>query len=851
MMQPPRFRRAGLIVLLLLGASCAAQQTSFDVEAYRAYLASHQALSGGELRQEHAAPLFQRLLAPAPTAVRWLDSVIRIYRLTADEQALLLENGFLVTERHHFESFGGAYVQVWQRDLPVFVSTDAILHAVHMSYDAVLRTTELQLLAPRLRELLAELHGPAFIALKNRYAAVPGMTPMLRDVDLYLTVARSLLSTEQVSPVYPENLTDVQTLLSLIAAEAPSDYPLFSGVNRTIDFSQFTVRGHYTQDPLLGRYFKSMIWLGRTEFMLSKPVSDGPNQQRDEDIQRQVIDAYLLCEALSGSGAAALAEIDRTLTFLVGESDNVRALQLGTLRVETGFSAASDLLQQPVYETFRSALATKPWAQQRINSQILMSDPMNPQQLQPPAAFLLCGQRFIIDSYVFGNVTYDRILHNGEKVRRMLPSPLDALFALGNDAAAQLLRDELDRYFYAPQLAALRYLVDSYGEEFWNASLYNAWLHAIRALVPPANVDSLPPFMRTAAWQQEKMNTQLASWAQLRHDNLLYAKQSYSGGITCAFPEGYVEPYPEFYRRIAVFAHRAGQEFGTLPAMDTVVAYFTFLAGVADTLGSIAGKELSGTPLDAAEADFLHRMIFQRGAGCDIRTDGWYVKLFFVDTDASEYNAVIADVHTAPTNESGDPVGWVLHVGTGTVNLGVVIAPSSNGGLTAYTGAMMSYYQQVTTNFKRLTDEEWKKTAASVLTPRPDWINVYCANVSGNRRPPGPVVDSYTPPSGIEPRALPSTLRLVSVHPNPIAGNGAALVQFSVSASTRATVQLRVYDAAGRLVRTLLNQPMQDGVYLARWDARSDAGVPVASGAYFLRLTDGSSAATAHVTVER
>ena len=60
--------------------------------------------------------------------------------------------------------------------------------------------------------------------------------------------------------------------------------------------------------------------------------------------------------------------------------------------------------------------------------------------------------------------------------------------------------------------------------------------------------------MQTAAWWQQKMNTQLASWAQLRHDNLLYAKPSYSGGVSCSFPEAYVEPFPEFYGRLAAFA---------------------------------------------------------------------------------------------------------------------------------------------------------------------------------------------------------------------------------------------------------------------------------------------------------
>ncbi len=124
---------------------------------------------------------------------------------------------------------------------------------------------------------------------------------------------------------------------------------------------------------------------------------------------------------------------------------------------------------------------------------------------QPASAFLLLGQRFVIDSYITGDVVYDKIIFNGQKVLRMLPSTLDVLFALGNDASAQLLEPELARYNYSSNLAALRYLVNSYEPQFWNSSLFNGWLSMIRTLNPPQDRTSLPTFMQTAAWWQEKI----------------------------------------------------------------------------------------------------------------------------------------------------------------------------------------------------------------------------------------------------------------------------------------------------------------------------------------------------------
>ena len=76
---------------------------------------------------------------------------------------------------------------------------------------------------------------------------------------------------------------------------------------------------------------------------------------------------------------------------------------------------------------------------------------------------------------------------------------LDPMFALGNNASAQLLKNELDEYKYGGNLAALRYLIDSYGNDFWQSSMYNIWLNALRTLNPPYIKDSLPLFMQTGA----------------------------------------------------------------------------------------------------------------------------------------------------------------------------------------------------------------------------------------------------------------------------------------------------------------------------------------------------------------
>jgi flagellar hook assembly protein FlgD len=68
--------------------------------------------------------------------------------------------------------------------------------------------------------------------------------------------------------------------------------------------------------------------------------------------------------------------------------------------------------------------------------------------------------------------------------------------------------------------------------------------------------------------------------------------------------------------------------------------------------------------------------------------------------------------------------------------------------------------------------------------------------------------------------------------PNPF--NPTTRIDFSVEHG--GVVTLRVYDIAGRLVRTLVAGSRAPGAYTEHWDGRSDSGERVASGIYFYRL---------------
>lgn len=831
----------------------------FNIDDYIQFLEQHQNMSTEELLQMHPAGAFtDKINSDYNTAV-YFDSIDAVYNLTDYEKSLIADHGFMVSERLKKISFGEAMLEIFNADLPVFVSTDAILHAMHISYDRILREVEIGLLKSKLIELLNSLHS-SMPQLHSIYSSDPEMLTMLKDVDIYLTVPLLLLE-ENVSPYYPANSSIIDTVLTLIAEEQPSTTKLFSFNCRTFDWSQFKPRGHYVLDPITGisleGYFRAMMWLGRIQLYLMKPntYTVGCDDQTFKDIQRQAIDSFLIDELLDIAGTSTIYEkIESTLKFFIGESDNVTLDHLDYLKEAISLNDASELLDSLKMVEFQDTLEQQSFAYQLILSEILYS-PLDSAGISGLSSFLLFGQRFVIDSYVTGSVVFDKISYYGEKICRLYPSTLDVLFSLGNNAAIQLLIDELNAFHYSTNLAALRYLIDHYDTEFWESSLYNYWLNSIRILNPPEDRTNLPEFMKTAAFWQEKLNTQLASWTQLRHDNLLYAKQSYTGGTLCSYPYSFVEPFPEIYNNISTYCQEAYSFFNNLDISDeykySILDYYTYFKQTSDTLNFISQKELNGEALNSQEALFLKKMIYSTPASYGDTLDGWYPKLFYRDYEYASHEGLMesdhlaADIHTTPTDCFGGNLGAISHVGTGNINLGVFITPNHLGELTAFVGPVNSYYEYRTMNFLRLTDDEWASTYLQSAS-RPEWVNIYLADSTGESRGDGTSlitnVERDTNPN------IPQSEILLGNYPNPF--NPYTIINFSIPFEfTNSPVELNIFDINGSLVKTLLHDNLAAGNYLVKWFSDNNNGVQVSSGVYFYSLQVGSKRVTNKMTL--
>ncbi|MDA3892008.1 MAG: DUF3160 domain-containing protein [Salinivirgaceae bacterium] len=801
-------RNLTLITLLLISIITFAQ-SQFDAQAYQTFLDANKNMDYNDLVNMH--PLKNEYFkginnGSSINNYSYLDSITEKFDLTADELSIMEQNHFMVSERLSFNDFGNAFYDVFQKDMPVFISSDAILHPLHMSYDAVLLELELFIMEPNILDLCKKLYDKIPSLLVN-YTDYPELNTNIEDVDLYTTIAYSLIS-ETLQEPHVVDQAKVDEVWNAINAEQFALMPLFSSEPRNIDFSQFKVRGHYTEG--LEAYFRTMMWLGRIEFLLSSSNT----ASIDNDTKRMTIDAFLLNECMDLANGHQTIDInERIIEYFVGESDNLKPIELKEVLVDLEIETADQLLSNDKLSELLNELNSNSAYQQNILGNILITNPFSSEPTPLPISYKLMGQRFIIDSYILSNLVYDKIIFEDQKIWRPMPDPLDAMFALGNENALPLLKDEIDTYKYGSNIASIRYLIDSYDDDFWNQSYYNGWLNALRQLSSPNDIDNYPIFCKSAAWQHKSLNTQLASWSQLRHDNLLYAKPSYTGGTTCMFPHSYIEPNPDFFETMETITGDMANFFESISDdveyVEYYQSYFSNFSKTMITLKSLAKKELNKVAFNEEEITFLENMLFE-GGGCKAKFSGWYSSLFFVDDDEVKPDFIIADIHTQPTDQGGAFVGNVMHVGTGKINLGVFLSKCPSNGFKpmAYIGPVYSYYEKYTTNFERHTDEEWETLVFDNNIPsRPDWVNIYLADESGKVYEPGRELPSYIYTTVSAPKKSNKALNKLHLLPNPAYDN----VFLSFNAVTQQIAEIKLYDNSGKLVKAVQNENIVAG----------------------------------------
>lgn len=744
---------------------------------------------------------------------------------SAIDSMLLRQNHFTV-KRSRFTQMYDIYNNCTWDGMPIFVTTDAVLHVYHLLFDHLLTDIEMQKFVPELELLTAEL----IEATQSQYESLEDSDTReaARRNLAFLYVSQKLLKGDAIT--VPDSVAElVNAELALIDTHDGFYYsPIFGGFS-ALDYSQFIPRGHYTKNDTLVAYFKAMMWQGCTIFTM-EPELFG-------DLAfRHTLQALLLIQMIYTleTGGQPLLELWEKIyeptVFFVGKTDdpNIKDYkEIADTVYGTDFLTLEpdSLANRALLETFMSAAQTLP--EPKIPNWIYGS-------FITYKGFRLMGQRFIPDSYMFAHLIYPYVGTSDNQ--RWMPKGLDIMAILGSDRAYDLLDSLYEQTAY-PNYAER---INQFQTEFralspaeWAQNLYWNWLYCLMPLLYEKG-DGYPHFMQTIAWLDKELMTTLASWAELRHDTILYAKQSMSPcGIAPGPPKSYVEPNPHLYARLASLVRftRTGLESRDL-LLEGYQDKLNVFEDLLIFLRDIAIKELENTPLTVSDYENIYcfgRLMQYLSSDADDPFELWQTK--------TDEMAIVADVHTDSNTE------MCLEEGIG-YPLEIYVIVNEGGSIRLTRGAIFSYYEFEQPISERLTDEAWRELLAGDNPPDlPQWVNSFMDNTEEQPELFPESVDNLyykeflnnDEESG-QP-IIPEKFQLHQNYPNPF--NPQTTIAFDLPEKSH--IRLEIYNLLGQQIAVLADDYFNAGRYQIIWNGKDQLCRDVASGIYFYRLlTDDS-----------
>lgn len=628
--------------------------------------------------------LMKRNFVPSQSGYRVnMDNVVnnmQLKKYPAPLKDKLGRNGFAIVPARHNQLFQ-LYESNDYTNFPNFVTTDLYLQLYHLYFDCLLRDIEQQ----RLHDVVLKLcqRGQQLTATNNAwlktyfdvgYALITGQKGAVG------TVAEEV----KKSTTYEADMSEF-----LGCKEIPFQYPLFRP------------RGHYTRNDTLKTYFHAMMWLQTVPF-----GTDVPSQLQNAIILADLVGRDAQMQQL-------YQQLFEPMTWLFGTPDNITIMQVYDLM--KGRKASELLKDKKAMDQLRREIESLAQKQTRIKPKF---------QFSSPYKINLLPQRYMPD----GEVLQEMVDYDNRPTKRAMPKGLDVMASMGVASAERILLDELkEAQQWDGFVAALSKMKQRMKEIDWQQTISNRWMDAVKTLHEIC--DGYPYFMLTPEWQKKDLNAALASWAELKHDAILYAKQPFGaecggGGPPEPVVTGYVEPNVKFWRKAislldatadVLERHHLTTEKGKRATQR--------LREEAQFLLRVSQEELAGKKLDEADYDALkHIGATFENISLDLVRDEEQYLMGWNDVEGTDRKvALIADVYTA--NSLNNPEKSVMYVAVGLADE-IYCVVEIDGYLWLMRGAVLSYREtRRALDILRLTDEEWQKNLETYPDEgRPSWM---------------------------------------------------------------------------------------------------------------------------------
>ncbi|WP_020585253.1 DUF3160 domain-containing protein [Desulfobacter curvatus] len=570
------------------------------------------------------------------------------------------------------------YAMNEKEDIGNYITEDFILTAYAMMVNQSVTDMEQAVVMPAYKTLLTAMVQH----LQNTPSPKAPADAAAHRANLnFLAVVKALAFGETMTKDAIDSDIANAELSAVMDAKGIGTSPL---MQQKIDYTQFKVRGKYTQTPELQNYFRAMRYSSTVLFPVLSSKATGITEKQADFLTGQ---ARALAKLIHDQPKIKQQydRINEKLSFLFGRPDDLTVNDYIAVS-----AAASPDAKLPALRKKLSQFAKDNGKQPRIIAGVVSQSALQKEKRSASevmTGFRLMPLRFTPDSAALQELCYGRLSGDYQDKERKQP-PFSMVLAAGHQVKGFPLALEL--MALSGSKAAEKILAESgdqaykgYDDAFKKAQISLAQGEGLAA----DHLALISYWLKRGRTLQQKgdpvrrLNTSLGFYTWHRYINVLYAKQSYSAvgkglSLSPSRSAAWIEPVPELYLLLRNQAEKLSLHFADPRYTDKMNSF----VGLLDRCHGVARKIVLGEPLSGDDITFLNTL------------DQAFKKIL-PDVD----HPIVVDIHTEANS------GKVLEQA-----LGYPKIVEHNTGTGPTRGALFNHYEFKQDMNNRLTDQEWQ-----------------------------------------------------------------------------------------------------------------------------------------------
>jgi hypothetical protein len=478
-------------------------------------------------------------------------NLFQFSNLPASARHQMSQKSFIILDQEYDQPFD-VYEQTEKDKLPPFISTDFILHQMHLFYGLLESEIEEEYLSDILKSMLEIINVELYSSYEKTLD--PKIEEAIEESLLYYSIPYAVISGNKTNLIGNYNQIYFDELGKVLSGEGKGSKIMN---DNELDFSIFKPFGSYSKNEQRTKYYKALTWLQKIDLCLSN----------EKDFSRAILIGYIISR--SADLRNTYQEFAELKTYFSSQPEQFTFWKLADIISEIdNIHVFEDLYKESTITQIKESL-----------------------QLEDQQE---CTLRVSLMPLEYQNLYTDL----GQYIRdEANPEPEMLFAALGNSMAQKLASDHGSTGEIMEHLMAISKQEEARSID-WISTLLTSLQYD----------DHMPQNMQSNHWKMKQLNAALASWIQLNER----VNISLSDMITTnnendsTILRGYVEPNLTFYDACIILLKNTTTFFKHKNMLSERAA--TAVAGLHQILielKSISHKELSGLTLAKEDYQFI------------------------------------------------------------------------------------------------------------------------------------------------------------------------------------------------------------------------------------------------------